>query len=239
MPAKPKRSSKKLRAKAIRIKRKNTPKRANPGLPRAFGRAGSEKQANKKTLANEPLTPDDSANHDFFGTEKWRHDFDEQVNRSLKEHDEQRKATNEITRQLIAKMQAMEEMGEIYRQVDKRLKDGEWDKCRGLLREQQREILAQIYCEELVARMQQDVFNKTAADWEEHRFRRIELIKWSKLPDPDKEKWLEFYNKPSPNINLNEGENYAHQTQEHPQTSEQQETGEPQPGSRAETTGYV
>ncbi len=179
--------------------------------------AGKQEQANKKALASELPAPDDLASHDFYGTEKWRRDFDEQVKRSLKKHAEQLKATKEITRQLIAKMHAMEEMGEIYRQqVDKRLKDGEWDKCRGLPREQQREILAQIYSEELVARMQQDVFNKTAADWEEHRLRRIELIKWSKLPDSDKEKWLEFYNKPRPNINLNEGENHASQTQEHP-----------------------
>jgi hypothetical protein len=120
---------------------------------------------------------------------------------------------------LLAKMQGMQEMGEIYRQVGKRLKDGEWDKCRGLPREQQREILSQIYGEELVVRMQQDVFNKTTANWDEHRFRRIELIKWSKLPDSDKEKWLEFYNKPSPN-NLNEGDEDASETQEHPQESQ-------------------
>jgi hypothetical protein len=98
---------------------------------------------------------------------------------------------------LLAKLQAMQEMGKIYRQqVDKRLKDGEWDKCRGLPRERQREILSQIYGEELVVRMQQDVFNKAAADWEECRFRRTELIKWSKLPDQEKEGWLEFYNRP-------------------------------------------
>ncbi|MGH7595519.1 MAG: DUF4837 family protein [bacterium] len=88
-------------------------------------------------------------------------------------------------------------------------------------------------------RMQQDVFNKTVADWEEHRFRRIELIKWSKLPDQEKEKWLEFYNKPSPNINLNEGENYASQTQEHPQESQQQEAGRTEPEIGAKATGQV
>jgi hypothetical protein len=100
-------------------------------------------------------------------------------------------------------------------------------------------VLKQIYAEELVVRMQQDVFNKTAADWEEHRFRRIELIKWSKLPDSDKEKWLEFYNKPSPNINLDEGDDNASKTQEHSQESQQQETGESQPESRAEAPGQV
>jgi hypothetical protein len=59
------------------------------------------------------------------------------------------------------------------------------------------------------------------ADWEEHRWRRIELIQWSKLPD--KEKWLEFYNEPSPNINLSEGEYYASQTHEHPDGRSPQE----------------
>jgi hypothetical protein len=101
--------------------------------------ASSEKQANLKAGASELPAPGNSASHGFFSTEKWRRDFEEYVNRSSKEHEERRKATREINRQLIAKMQAMEEMGEIYRQVDKRLKDGEWDKCRGLPREQQRE----------------------------------------------------------------------------------------------------
>ncbi|MDZ7361630.1 MAG: hypothetical protein ONB46_13035 [candidate division KSB1 bacterium] len=146
--------------------------------------------------------------------------------------------TKVITRQILAKMQAMAEMGEIYRQeVNKRLKDGEWDKCRGLPREQQREILSQIYGEELVLRMQQDLFNKPPADWEEHRLRRIELIQWSNLPDSDKEKWLEFYNQPSPNINLSKEENHARQTQEYPQTNEQREKSERQPESHPETTG--
>jgi hypothetical protein len=182
-------------------------------------KVGSEKQADEKAGASEPPVPDNSAGHGFYSTEKWRRDFEEHVNRSLKEYAEQFKAIKEVDRQLIAKMQAMEEMGEIYRQVDKRLKDGEWDKCRGLPREQQREMLKQIYAEELVVRMQQDVLNKTAANWDEHRYRRIELIKWSKLPDSDKEKWLEFYNQPSPN-NLNEGDEYASETQEHPQESQ-------------------
>ncbi|MCI0697454.1 hypothetical protein L0337_36280 [candidate division KSB1 bacterium] len=180
-----------------------------------------QEQANKKTLVSELPAQDNTDADDSYGTKKWRRDFEEHVNRSLKEHAEQLKAIKEINRQLIAKMQAMQEMGEIYRQVDKRLKDGEWDKCRGLPREQQREILSQIYSEELVVRMQQDVFNKTVADWEEHRFRRIELIKWSKLPDSDKEKWLEFYNKPRSHINLIEGDDNASKTQEHPQTNEQ------------------
>jgi hypothetical protein len=182
--------------------------------------ASSEKQANLKAGASELPAPGNSASHGFFSTEKWRRDFEEYVNRSSKEHEERRKATREINRQLIAKMQAMEEMGEIYRQVDKRLKDGEWDKCRGLPREQQREVLKQIYAEELVVRMRQDVFNKTAADWEEHRYRRIELIKWSKLSDQEKEKWLEFYNKPMQPINLTEGEDYAGKTEEHPPESQ-------------------
>lgn len=69
--------------------------------------------------------------------------------------------------------------------------------------------------------MQQDALNKTTAIWEEHRLRRIELIKWSNLPDSDKEKWLEFYNEPSPNINRKEAENYANKTQEHPQENQQ------------------
>lgn len=122
--------------------------------------AGKQGQANKKAVASELPAPGDLARHDSHGTEKWRRDFDEHVNRSLKKHAEQLKATKEISRQLIAKMQAMEEMGEIYRQVDKRLKDGEWDKCRGLPRELQREMLKQIYAEELVARMQQDALIK-------------------------------------------------------------------------------
>lgn len=172
--------------------------------------------------------------------EKCVGDFEAFAGRLLRKLDKIHKSVDETTQQLLAKMQAMQEMGEIYRQqVDKRLKAGEWDKCRGLPREQQREILAQIYSEELVVRMQQDVFNRTAADWEEHRLRRIELIKWSKLPDPDKEKWLEFYNKPRPNINLNEGENHASQTQEHPQTSEQQEKSELQSESRPKAAGQV
>ncbi len=149
--------------------------------------------ANKKVLAGELTSPVNSASHDLaktdpFNTEKWRRDFDEHAKRSLKEHEEQLKATKEISRQILAKIQAMEEMGEIYRQVDKRLKDGEWDRCRGLPREQQKEVVSQIYGEELVAKMQQDVLNKTVVDWEEHRFRRIELIKWSKLSVTEKEK---------------------------------------------------
>jgi hypothetical protein len=151
--------------------------------------------------------------------------------------DEQFAMERQFIATMLAKMQAMQEMGEIYRQVDKRLKDGEWDKCRGLSRDQQREVLTQIYNEELVGRMQQDVLNDMSVNWKEHRLRRIELIKWSKLPDSEKEKWLEFYIKPSPNINPNKGGNYAHQTQEHPQTSKTQETGEFQPDARAETTG--
>ncbi len=202
-------------------------------------KTGKQEQANKKTLGSELPAQDDAASDDFYGTKKWRRDFEEHMNRSSKEHAEQLKATREINRQLIAKMQAMEEMGEIYRQVDKRLKDGEWDKCRGLPREQQREILSQIYSEELVARMQQDVLNKTAANWEEHRFRRIELIKWSKLPDQEKEKWLEFYNKPIQPVNLIEGDDHADKTQEHPQESQHQEAGRAEPETGVEATGYV
>jgi hypothetical protein len=63
------------------------------------------------------------------------------------------------------------------------------------------------------------------------------LIKWSKLSDSDKEKWLEFYNQPSSGTNLSEGEDYARQRQEHSQTNEQQETTESEPESRSETTG--
>jgi len=127
----------------------------------------------------------------------------------------------EFNKAMLAKMQAKQELGEIYEQVGKRLNDGEWDKCRGLPREQQRAMLREIYNEELVIRMQQDVLNRnrTEADWEEHRLRRIELIQWSTLIE--KTKWLEFYNQPSPDINLSEGENHARQTQEHPQTNEQ------------------
>lgn len=213
MPAKPKRPREK------RVSDSHAGKTEEHPQVSQRREAGKQEQANKKALVREVPAPDDSANHDFYGTEKWRRDFEEYVNRSSKEHEERRKASKEINRQLLAKMQAMQEMGEIYLQVDKRLKDGEWDKCRGLPREQQREVPKQIYAEELVVRMQQDVLNKTAANWEEHRYRRIELIKWSKLPASDKEKWLEFYNKPSPN-NLNEGDKYASETQEHPQESQ-------------------
>lgn len=233
MPAKLKRSHKKKESNS------HTGEREEHAHASQQREAGKKEQTNKKVLASELSTPNDSANHDFYSTEKWRRDFEELMNRSSKKHAEQLKATQELNRQLIAKMQAMQEMGEIYRQVDKRLKDGEWDKCRGLPRERQREILSQIYSEELVVRMQQDVFNKTVADWEEHRFRRIELIKWSKLPDQEKEKWLEFYNKPMQPVNLIEGDDDAGKTQEHPQESQQQETGESQPESRAETAGQV
>lgn len=172
-----------------------------------------------------------------FGAEKLIGEFEEFANRLLRKLDKIHQFIDETMPPLLAKMQAMQEMGEIYRQIDKRLKDGEWDKCRGLPREQQREILSQMYCEELVAKMQQDVFNKPAANWDEHRLRQIELIKWSKLPDPDKEKWLEFYNMPSPNINLNEGENHASQTQEYPQESQQQEAGRSESQTGAEAAG--
>jgi hypothetical protein len=147
----------------------------------------------------------------------------------------------EMGLQLVAKAQAVVEMGEIYRQqVQTRLDEGEWDSCRGLPREQQREVLAQIYCEELVAKMQQDVFNQTLANWQEHRLRRIELVQWSKLSDSEKKKWLEFYNQPSPNLNLSEGEYHADQTQKHPdahnpQTQARQETSESEPESHPET----
>jgi len=190
--------------------------------------------SNKKALTSESPksveSPRPGATKDVFSLEKWRRDFDEYAKHSLQEQDKQLKATKEITRRLLAKMQAMQEMGEIWQQVDKRLKDGEGDRCRGLSREQQKEVLAEIYNDELVAKMQQDVLNKNKmeADWEEHRLRRIELIQWSKLPE--KEKWLEFYNKPNPN--LSKGENYASQAQEHPewrspQTNQQQEKNDP------------
>jgi len=156
---------------------------------------------------------------DLYGTKKLLRYFDEYAKRSSKEREEHFKAIKEINRKLLAKAHAMQEMKEIHNLVGQRF-DLDWEKYRGLSHEQLREIHSQLYLEELAARMQQDVLQKTIANWEEHSLRRIELIQWSKLSDSEKEKWLEFYNKPSPNINLNEGENHAHQTQEHPQTNE-------------------
>ncbi len=87
-----------------------------------------------KTLEARPLMPADFPNQDddSYGTKKLLRYFEEYAKRSSEEYEKQRKATKEIRRQLLAKAQAKMEMGEIYRQVDKRLKAGEWDRCRGL-----------------------------------------------------------------------------------------------------------
>lgn len=182
------------------------------------------------------------SNNDPLGTRKWLRDLDEYAKRLAEKDKEQRKATNEIHGKILAKMQAMQEIGDIDQQVRKRLQDGEWDKCRGLPREQQRKILKQIHDEELVLRMQQEVADRPTANWEEHRLRRIELIKWSELPETEKEKWLEFYNQTEMAINLNERENHAEQTQKHPgghspQSEAQQPKRKSEPESFVETVG--
>lgn len=115
-----------------------------------------------------------------------------------------------MMQQVVAKMQAMLAMGEIMQQASQRLPEG-W--TRGLTREQMKEVLAQKYNEELLAKLQ-DLRSKTAEDWEALRFIYLELIKWSKLPD--RENWLELYNKPMQSTNLIEGEEHASQTEEHP-----------------------
>lgn len=152
------------------------------------------------------------SNNDSFSGSQWLRDLDERAKRWDEENRAARQESIEIGKQLVAKMQAMQEMGDLSERVRKRLLDGEWDKCRGLPREQQHQILKQMNDEELVLRMQQDVANRPAADWEEHRRRRIELIKWSALAEPEKEQWIKFY---SQAINLNEGENYVEQPQKH------------------------
>lgn len=44
-------------------------------------KVSSKKQADKKTPTSALSTPDDSASHDPYGTEKWRRDFEERMNR--------------------------------------------------------------------------------------------------------------------------------------------------------------
>jgi|GEM_PF-6204685 len=155
--------------------------------------------------------------NETFGAEKWVGDFEEVANRLLRKLDKIDKSVDETMQQLLAKMQAMLEMGEIYRQASQRLPEG-W--TRGLSREQAREVLTQKYNEELLAKLQGHL-NKSTEDWEKLRLPYLELIQWSNLPDAEKEKWLELYNKPTSGINITEGDDYARQTPEHPQEHQQ------------------
>jgi len=186
--------------------------------PKLIQRTG-EQATGTKVPVSEPTTPVELATNnskkDIFDVDKWRRDFDEYAKRALQKLDELHKSPEKTMRQLLAKAHAMQEMGEIHDLAGQRFEQ-DWEKHRGLSLEQLREIRSRLYVEELAARMQQDVLQKTIANWEEHRRRRIELIQWSKLSDSEKKKWLEFYNKPSPNINLSEGEYHADQTQECP-----------------------
>jgi hypothetical protein len=148
---------------------------------------------------------------DTFSTEKRHREFEEQMNRALECSRAQFRERREMSRQMLSKMQAMLEMGEIYRQASQRLPEG-W--TRGLSREQAREVLTQKYNEELLAKLQGHL-NKSAEDWEKLRLPYTELIQWSKLSDAEKEKWLELYNKPI-SRNGAEGDDYARQTPEYP-----------------------
>jgi hypothetical protein len=154
---------------------------------------------------------------DTFSTEKWRREFEEQMDRDSEHSRAQFREMREMSRQMLSKMQAMLEMGEIYRQASQRLPEG-W--TRGLSREQAREMLTQKYNEELLGKLRGDL-NKSADDWEKLRLPYIELIQWSKLPDAEKEKWLELCNKPMSRIHITEGDDYARQTPEHPQEHRQ------------------
>jgi hypothetical protein len=44
-------------------------------------KVNNKKQTDKKTATSALSTPDDSASHDPYGTEKWRRDFEERMNR--------------------------------------------------------------------------------------------------------------------------------------------------------------
>jgi hypothetical protein len=173
--------------------------------------------------------------NETFVAEKWASDFEEFANRLLCKLDKIDKFVNETMQQLLAKMQAALEMGEIYQQASQRLPEG-W--TRGLSREQAREVLTQKYNEELLAKLQGHL-NKSPEDWEKLRLPCTELIQWSKLPDAEKEKWLELYNKPMSCLNITEGDNYARQTPEHPQENQQSEKSAPQSRSSPEATGQI
>ena len=99
---------------------------------------------------------------------------------------------NEFMKAMLAKMQGMQVMREIQQQAYQHLPEG-W--ISGLSWEQAGEVLIQKYTEELLIKLQ-DLLNKTAEDWEDLQLPYIELIKWSKLPEEEKEKWLEIYSKP-------------------------------------------
>jgi len=93
------------------------------------------------------------SNDDFYGRNQWLRVLDEQAKRWDEENREARQASIEIGKQLVAKMQAMQEMGDLAERTHKRLLDEEWDRCRDLPREQQCMILKQMNDEELVLRM--------------------------------------------------------------------------------------
>ena len=119
------------------------------------------------------MSEEKKINETFIG-EKWVRDFDEFANRLLRKLDKISRSMDETMQQALAKMQAMQVMGEIHQQVKQRLQEG-W--IRGLSREQAREVLTQKYNEELLARLQ-NLLNQTADDWEKLRLPYLELIKW-------------------------------------------------------------
>jgi hypothetical protein len=160
--------------------------------------------------------PEEKKINETFAAEKCIGDFEEFANRLLRKLDKLHQSIDETMPQLLAKMQAVQEMGEIYRQARQSLQEG-W--TRGLSREQAREVLSEKYNEELLARLR-NFLDQTAEGWEKLRLQYLELIKWSNLPDQEQEKWLELYSQPRPRTNLIEGAEYASQTQEHPQESQ-------------------